>query len=61
MVEKRFVDLDVIDDRLGEHIISNWRKLEPWIMALRKEGQYYGFGRHFQKLYGKTLEYVKET
>jgi hypothetical protein len=61
MVEKRFVDLDVIDDRLGEHIISNWKKLEPWIMALRKEGQYRGFGRHFQKLYERTLEYVKET
>jgi len=37
LVEKKFVDLDVIDDRLGPHIISNWKKLEPWIMALRKE------------------------
>jgi hypothetical protein len=60
MVEKRFVDLDVIDDRLGEHIISNWKKLEPWIMALRKEGQHHGFGRHFQKLYERTLEYMEE-
>ena len=36
LVGKKFVELDVIDDRLGPHIISNWKKLEPWIMALRK-------------------------
>lgn len=61
MVEKKFVDLDVIDDSLGEHIISNWKKLEPWVMALRKEGLYHGFGEHFQRLYVRTLEYMKET
>jgi len=37
LVEKRFVDLDVIDDRLGTYVISNWKKLEPWTMALRKK------------------------
>jgi hypothetical protein len=29
LVEKHFVDLDVIDDRLGPYIILNWKKLEP--------------------------------
>ena len=61
LVEKRFVDINIIDDRLGAHIVSNWKKLEPWIMALRKEGQDHGFGRHFERLYERTLEYMKET
>ena len=61
MVEKKFVDIDVIADRLGSHITSNWRKLEPWIMALRKERQDNSFGRHFQNLYEKTIEYMRET
>jgi hypothetical protein len=59
LVEKRFVDLDVIDDRLGRHIISNWKKLEPWIMALRKEKRDETFGEHFQRVYEKTVEYMK--
>jgi hypothetical protein len=37
LVNKKFVDIDVIVDRLGAYIISNWKKLEPWIMAVRKE------------------------
>jgi len=59
LVEKRFVDLDVIDDRLGPYIISNWKKLEPWILALRKEKGDETFGEHFQKLYEKTIKYMK--
>lgn len=59
LVKKRFVDLDVIDDRLGPYIISNWKKLEPWIMALRKEKGDKTFGEHFQDLYKKTIEYMK--
>jgi hypothetical protein len=53
-VEKKFVDLDVIVDRLGPFITSNWKKLEPWITALRKERQDKTFGHHFQNLYEKT-------
>jgi hypothetical protein len=50
---KKFVDLDVIGDRLGSHIVSNWEKLEPWIMVVR-EGKCDGkFGQHFQKLHKK--------
>jgi hypothetical protein len=59
-VGKRFVDLDVIDDRLGPYIISNWKKLAPWIMALRKEKGDKTFGEHFQKLYERTIEYLRE-
>jgi len=60
LVGKKFVDLDVIDDRLGPHIVSNWKKLEPWIMAMRKERYDETFGEHFQKLYNKTLTFMKK-
>lgn len=60
LVEKKFVDLDVIDDRLGSYIISNWKKLQPWIMASRKEKGDETFGQHFQKLYEKTITYIKK-
>ena len=61
MVEKKFVDMDIIGDRLGSHIISNWNKLGPWIMALRKEKQDHSFGWHFQRLYERTMEYMKKA
>jgi hypothetical protein len=61
LVGKKFVDLDVIDDRLGSYIISNWKKLEPWISALRKEKRDETFGEHFQKLYEKTVRYMKNN
>jgi hypothetical protein len=60
LVEKHFVDLDVIDDRLGTYVISNWKKLEPWIMALRKEKGDRTFGEHFQRLYEKTIKYLRK-
>ncbi len=60
LVGKRFVDLDVIDDRLGSYIVSNWKKLEPWIMALRKEKRDETFGEHFQRLYERTTTYMRE-
>jgi hypothetical protein len=60
LVGKRFVDLDVIDDRLGPYIISNWKKLSPWIVALRKEKGDETFGEHFQELYEKTIKYMME-
>jgi hypothetical protein len=59
LVNKKFVDIDVIVDRLGGYIISNWKKLEPWILAVRKEREDRTFGEHFQKLYGKTVAYMK--
>lgn len=59
LVNKRFVDIDVIVDRLGAYIISNWKKLEPWILAMRKERGDKTFGEHFQILYEKTIAYMK--
>jgi hypothetical protein len=59
LVNKGFVDIDVIVDRLGAYIISNWKKLEPWILASRKERGDRTFGEHFQKLYDKTVAYMR--
>jgi len=61
LVNKKFVDIDVIVDRLGAYIISNWKKLEPWILVMRKERGDKTFGEHFQKLYEKTVAYMKGT
>ncbi len=60
LVHKKFVDLDVIDDRIGSYIVSNWRKLEPWIVATRKQKGDPSFGEHFESLYKKTTEYVRK-
>ena len=59
LVNKGFVDIDVIVDRLGSYIISNWKKLESWILAMRKERGDKTFGEHFQELFKKTLAYMK--
>jgi hypothetical protein len=61
LIEKKFIDIDVIADRLNAYIISNWKKLEPWIMAMRKEKTDKTFGEHFQKLYEKTVAYLKRN
>jgi hypothetical protein len=61
LVNKKFVDIDVIVDRLGAYIVSNWKKLEPWIFAVRKERGDKTFGEHFQKLREKTIAYMKNT
>ncbi len=60
MVNKNFVDIDVITDRLGAYIISDWKKLEPWILDMRKERSDKTFGEHFQKLYQKTTSYMEK-
>ena len=59
LVNKKFVDIDVIVDRLGAYIVSNWKKLEPWILAVRKEREDRTFGEHFQRLFIKTVAYMK--
>ena len=61
LVNKKFVDIDVIVDRLGAYIVLNWKKLEPWILATRKERGDRTFGEHFQKLYEKTVAYMKRS
>jgi hypothetical protein len=60
LVNKKFVDIDIIVDRLGVNIISNWTKLKPWIMDLRKERADETFGEHFQRLYENTVEFMKK-
>ena len=61
LIEKKFIDIDFIADRLNTYIVSDWKKLEPWIMALRKEKGDKTFGEHFQKLYEKTIAYMKRN
>jgi hypothetical protein len=61
LVNKKFVDIDVIVDRLGGYIISNWRKLEPWILAMRKVRNDETFGEHFELLHVKTTAYMKKN
>jgi hypothetical protein len=61
LVQKKFVEIDVVADHLSAHIISNWKRLEPWILAMRKEKGDKTFGFHFQKLYEKTLAYLRKN
>jgi len=61
LVYKGFVDIDVIVDRLGAYIISNWKKLEPWILTMRRERSDQTFGEHFQRLYQETITYVRKA
>jgi hypothetical protein len=60
LIEKKFVDIDVIVDRLGHSIISHWQKLEPWILALREKQGDSEFGAHFQGLHERTAKYLKK-
>jgi len=60
LVEKKFVDFEVVQDRLRQGVISNWQKLEPWVLALRKAKNDYAFGEHFQRLYERTVNDVKK-
>jgi len=50
LLNKNLVDIDVIVDRLGSYIISNWDKLRPWIIAIRKDRNDSTLGEHFEKL-----------
>ena len=60
LVSKKFVDLDVVADRLGHYIVLNWRKLEPWITAMQKEKHDSTYGEHFRHLYDQTIIYMKK-
>jgi hypothetical protein len=57
LVDKKFVDHDVVADRLGHYVLLNWRKLEPWIQGVRKEKGDPTYGEHFEKLYTQTVKY----
>ena len=60
LVSKKLVDIDVIIDRLGSYIVSNWNKLQPWTIALSKERNDKTFGEHFEELYKRTVAYMKK-
>lgn len=60
LVEKKFVDLDVVVDRLGHRVVLNWRKLEPWVLAMRQEKHDSTYGEHFHGLYNYTIKYMKK-
>jgi hypothetical protein len=60
LVNKKLANLDVMVDRLGSHIIASWKKLEPWIIAVRNERQDKTFGEHFEILHRKTVQYMKK-
>jgi len=60
LIQRKFVDIDVIVDRLGHHIISHWQKLQPWILALREKKGDATFGAHFQDLHDRTAKYLKK-
>lgn len=55
LVNRKFVDPDVIKDWLGPYIVTNWKKLEPWIISMRKEKNDEKFGEHFQLLYKEVI------
>jgi hypothetical protein len=60
LVEKKFIDLDVVIDRLGNSIISNWRKLEPLVKGVRQERNDFGYGEHFMRLYSHAVKYMRK-
>ncbi len=60
LVEKKFVDLDVVADRLSHYVVLDWRKLEPWVVAMRTEMNDPIYGEHFQHLYKQILNYMKK-
>ena len=60
LVEKKFVDLDVVADRLGTRVILNWQKLEPWIAGVRKEKGDLTYGEHFQHMYIAIVKYMNK-
>jgi hypothetical protein len=60
LIEKKYVDFDVVRDRLGQSIVLNWQKLEPWILAVRKEKNDAGFGEHYQHLFERMVKTFKK-
>jgi hypothetical protein len=60
LVEKKFIDLDVVVDRLGHYVIVDWRKLEPYVTAMKLEKQDSSYGEHFQHLYQMTVNYMRK-
>jgi hypothetical protein len=60
LVERKFVDIDIVADRLGYYIVLDWRKLESWIAATRKGKSDSTYGEHFKHLYTQTVKYMEK-
>jgi hypothetical protein len=60
LVQKKFVDHEVVADRLGHYVVLNWRKLSPWIEGVRKEKRDPTYGEHFEHLYNRTAKYLQK-
>lgn len=61
LVEKRFVNVDVVMDHLGFEIVICWRKLASLIRAWRDAQENAHVGRHFEMLYHKAEAYVERV
>lgn len=57
LVQKKFVDVDVVMDHLGLQITTMWEKLKPLVSALRESHDDARIGEHFEFLYHQALDY----
>ena len=60
LVTKKFIDIDVVIDRLGHYIVLNWQKLAPLVEGVRKEKNDVTYGEHFEHLYRLTVTYLSK-
>ena len=57
MLQKRFVNEDVVLDHLSLQTVTTWRKLQPLIHHLRRQMGDERVGEHFEYLYQRALAY----
>lgn len=57
MIQKRFVNEDVVLDHLALPVVTTWRRLQPLVEYMRKQLDDYRYGEHFEYLYQRALAY----
>jgi hypothetical protein len=57
MVQKRFVNEDVVLDHLARHVVANWNRLKPLIEHERRQLNDDRVGEHFEYLYRRAVAY----
>ena len=57
MIQKRFVNEDVVLDHLARHVVANWNKLKPLIEHERRQLNDDRVGEHFEYLYRRAVAY----
>ena len=60
-VNNKSVDLDVVLSCLSSCVVSNWKKLETLMVALRKEKSDETFEEQLQQPCGRTIACVKRN